>query len=196
MDKQDNRRPIKDERLIKDTRVLPEMVRLIDTRPDLDENLQNRVVSQNEAHRLRMESGLDLIMISPDAKPPVIKLLDYGKFKYEESKHKKELHKKQHEQSRGLKEFFFGINIGDHDYQVKINHIKEAIEKNYSVRIGVKNNYDTRSALRRGQTLAEAAREPDFILRRVITDCQEFTTAGKWSVGERSSVIVDLKKIV
>lgn len=196
MDKQDNRRPPKDDRLIKDTRVLPEMVRLIDTRPNLDESLQNRVVSQNEAHRLRLESGLDLIMISPNANPPVIKLLDYGKFKYEEAKSKKEAQKKQHEQSRGMKEFYFGINIGDHDYQVKVTHIREAMEKNYSVRIGVKINYDTRSALRRGQTLAEAARLPDFILRRVITDCEGFCTAGKWSIGDRSSILIDLKKNV
>ncbi len=53
------------------------------------------VVSSNEAKRLAEESDLDLVMISPNAKPPVCKIMDYGKFVYEQSKKEKEAKKKQ-----------------------------------------------------------------------------------------------------
>ncbi len=65
-------------------------VRLIGT-----DGEQLGVVSSNEARRLADESDLDLVMISPNAKPPVCKIMDYGKFVYEQSKKEKEAKKKQ-----------------------------------------------------------------------------------------------------
>jgi len=183
----------KDERLIQDTRILPEKVRLIDTREGLADDQKSRILTQSEAHWLRVNTGLDLIMLDKDASPPVIKLLDYGKFKYEEEKRKKEQAKKNHERDRGFKEFYFGLNIGPHDYETKLNHIREALEKNYDVRIGVKKNRDTRMALKRYQTLEQAAQEAGFVLRRVLADTATVATAGKWNMGERS-ITIDLKK--
>ena len=60
-----------------------------------NDGAQLGVVSGNEARRLAEESDLDLVMISPNAKPPVCKIMDYGKFVYEQSKKEKEAKKKQ-----------------------------------------------------------------------------------------------------
>lgn len=182
-----------DTRLITDTRVLPAQVRLIDSRPETPDDQKSRVISQYEAHRLRLDTGLDLIMLDKDVNPPVIKLLDYGKFKFEEEKRKKETARKQHEQARGLKEFFFSVNIGTHDYGVKLNHLREALEKNYDIRIGVKKNFDNRSALKRGQTLEQAAREPGFVLRRVLEDLGDAVKASTWTMGDRV-ISINLKR--
>lgn len=188
---QQNKRPQReiDDRLITNTRMLPEKIRLIDTRPGAG---APAIVSREEVYRLIQETGLSLIYLDRDASPPVVKLLDYGKFKFEEEKRKREFMRKQHEQARGLKEFYFGINTTDHDCAVKIKHIQEALAKNYDVKIGVKNNGETRRALKRYQTLEQASREEDFVLRRVLKVLGESVKAGNWSYGQ--GVSINLKK--
>lgn len=79
---------------------------------------QYGVVSIQEAMRISNEEGLDLVEVSPNAKPPVVKLIDYGKFKYEEQKKKSEAKKKQ--VIVALKEIQFRPNIDTHDLDVKL----------------------------------------------------------------------------
>ena len=74
------------------------------------------VLQTKEAQRLASEAGLDLIEISPTARPPVCRILDYGKYVYEESKKKKE----QKTTSAKLKEVKFRVGIGAHDFETKL----------------------------------------------------------------------------
>ncbi len=84
---------------------------------------------------LARQRGLDLIEIAPQANPPVCKILDYSKFKYEQDKQKRESRKKQ--KAGLLKEVRFKPHIGAHDLEVKIKHIGEFIAARDKVRITV-----------------------------------------------------------
>lgn len=81
------------------------------------------------------EAGLDLVEISPNANPPVCKIMDYGRFKYELTKKQQEAKKKQSVVQ--IKEIKVRPKTGDHDLQVKIGHIKRFIEKKDKVKITV-----------------------------------------------------------
>lgn len=78
--------------------------------------------SIEQARKLADEAGLDLVEISPNAKPPVCKVIDYSKFKYEQKKKQKELKAKA--QKVVVKEIRFGPNTDDHDFNFKLNHAK------------------------------------------------------------------------
>lgn len=73
------------------------------------------------------ERELDLVEISPNAKPPVCKIIDYKKFLYEQKKKQKELKSKQSKVV--LKEIRFGPNTDDHDFQFKLNHAKKFLSE-------------------------------------------------------------------
>lgn len=164
-----------DSALVKNTRELGPKLRLIDTRDDIPEDEKNRIISEEDAHRLRVDTGLDLFVMNKDVDPPVVKLMDYGKYKFEQSKRDREKRKKQRENNRNAKEFYFTPKIEQHDYETKLNQIRKALEKGHDVKIGVKAVRIVRLNLPRGMTLARAARDPDFILRQVIADLGEDT---------------------
>ena len=89
----------------------------------IDENGQMiGVVSRREGLNRAMEAGLDLVEVSPTAEPPVCKILDYGKFKYESQKKKNEARKKQ--KIIEVKEIKFRPKVDEHDYQFKKKHIE------------------------------------------------------------------------
>jgi translation initiation factor IF-3 len=107
------------------------------------------------------EFGLDLVEISPNADPPVCKIMDYGRYKYEQTKKKQEAKKKQ--STFQVKEIKIRPKTGDHDLQVKIGHIKKFIGKKDKVKITV---------IFRGReiTLADLGRE---LLARIIEETNE-----------------------
>lgn len=107
------------------------------------------------------EFGLDLVEISPNADPPVCKIMDYGRYKYEQTKKKQEAKKKQ--STFQVKEIKIRPKTGDHDLQVKIGHIKKFIGKKDKVKITV---------IFRGReiTLADLGRE---LLTRIIEETSE-----------------------
>ena len=78
------------------------------------------------------ERELDLVEISPNAKPPVCKIIDYKKFLYEQKKKQKELKSKQSKVV--LKEIRFGPNTDDHDFQFKLNHAKKFLSEGSKVK--------------------------------------------------------------
>jgi translation initiation factor IF-3 len=89
----------------------------------IDQNGQNvGVVSTAEAMKRAGEAGLDLVEISPDASPPVAKILDFGKYKYQEQKKAAEARKRQ--KVVEIKEIKMRPSIDDHDYDVKMRSIK------------------------------------------------------------------------
>lgn len=88
-----------------------------------------------EALRLAREAGLDLVEISPNAVPPVCKILDYGKFKYEQKKKTQEARKKQVVVK--VKEVKMRPTTDEHDYQFKMRHIKRFLEEGDKAKITI-----------------------------------------------------------
>jgi translation initiation factor IF-3 len=103
-------------------------VRLVDERGNMV-----GVIARNEALQMAGNAGLDLVEISPNADPPVCKILDYGKFKYEEQKKKNEARKKQ--KIIEVKEIKLRPSIDDHDYQVKMRSMNKFIEEGDKVKV-------------------------------------------------------------
>lgn len=91
------------------------------------------VVDRDAALRQADEAGLDLVEISPNADPPVAKILDYGKYKYEEQKKKNEARKKQ--KIIEVKEIKLRPNIDVHDYDVKMRSMKRFLEDGDKVKV-------------------------------------------------------------
>lgn len=109
-------------------RINAKEVRLIDV-----EGEQLGVVSIDDALRTAEEKEVDLVEIASNATPPVCKLMDYGKFKYELKKQKSA--KKQKDQT--VKEIKFRPNIGDHDLEVKVNRMRGFLEAGHKTRIRI-----------------------------------------------------------
>jgi translation initiation factor IF-3 len=103
-------------------------VRLIDQ----DGEMQG-VMSAREALNRALAAGLDLLEISPNADPPVVKILDYGKFKYEQQKKRNEAKKKQ--KVIEIKEIKVRPNIDENDYQVKMRAMKSFIDEGDKVKV-------------------------------------------------------------
>ena len=101
-----------------------------------NDNEQLGVLPTKEALRLAEEKELDLVMISPGAKPPVCKIMDYGKFIYEQSKREKEARKKQKVVS--IKEIRFSPTIEEHDVAIKANNAKKFLQDGDKVKVTVR----------------------------------------------------------
>jgi translation initiation factor IF-3 len=100
----------------------------------IDETGQNvGVVSRVDAMERATTAGLDLVEISPDAEPPVCKILDFGKFKYQEQKKAADARKKQ--KIVEIKEIKMRPSIDDHDYDVKMRSIKRFFDEGDKVKI-------------------------------------------------------------
>ena len=84
------------------------------------ENVEPGIYSLAEARKIAEAANLDLVEISPNADPPVCRVVDYSKFKYEQKKKQKELKAKTHKVT--LKEIRFGPNTDDHDFEFKVKH--------------------------------------------------------------------------
>lgn len=84
------------------------------------ENVEQGIYSTQEALNMAKEANLDLVEISPTADPPVCKIIDYSKFKYEQKKKQKEIKAKA--QKTVMKEIRFGPNTDDHDFNFKLKH--------------------------------------------------------------------------
>jgi len=93
------------------------------------------VMSRDDALAKAEEYGLDLVLISENAKPPVCKIIDRMKYKYELEKKMRE--QKKHQKASHLKEIRFRPQTGDHDYQTKLKHVKEFLKDKNKVRINI-----------------------------------------------------------
>jgi len=99
------------------------------------EGSQIGVIPIEQALATAAEFGLDLVEVSPNVDPPVCKIMDYGRFRYEQTKKKHEAKKKQ--ASFKLKEIKVRPKTGEHDLQVKIGRIREFIDKKDKVKVTV-----------------------------------------------------------
>jgi translation initiation factor IF-3 len=103
-------------------------LRLVDERGEMV-----GIVTRNEALGMATDAGLDLVEIAPNADPPVCKILDFGKYKYEEQKKKNEAKKKQ--KVIEVKEIKFRPSIDDHDYDVKMRSMTKFIGEGDKVKV-------------------------------------------------------------
>lgn len=94
------------------------------------------VMSPREALEIANENNLDLVEVSPNAVPPVCKIMNYGKFRYEKTKKDKENKKKQ--KNVVIKELRIKPHIDDHDMQTKISQITKFLEKEYKVKVSLR----------------------------------------------------------
>ena len=93
------------------------------------------IISRDEALKLAEDRGLDLVLLSPDANPPVAKIMDYGKHKYQEERKRKEAKKNQ--KKIEVKEVKFSCKIADNDIAYKVKHAREFLEKGKHVKLRV-----------------------------------------------------------
>lgn len=81
------------------------------------------------------QRGLDLVEVAPGAVPPVCRIMDFGKYRYEQTKREKEAHKKQH--SGKLKEIRIRPHIEPHDYNVKLEQARDFLHKKYKIKLSM-----------------------------------------------------------
>ena len=97
-----------------------------------DEGNQLGILPPYEAVRKAREKNLDLVEISPTAQPPVCRIMDYGKYLYQQEK--KEREAKKHQKTITVKEVKFRINVDDHDYETKKNHVLRFLDEGDKVK--------------------------------------------------------------
>jgi translation initiation factor IF-3 len=119
---------IKDQRVRINDQIRISPIRLIDA-----EGGQVGIVSLDEARERASTAGLDLVEVAPDARPPVCRLMDYGKYKYEEARKAREARKKQHNMQ--VKEVKYRPGIEDHDYEFKTRHVRRFLEDGDKVKV-------------------------------------------------------------
>lgn len=92
-------------------------------------------MSRGDALRAAEERGLDLVEISPNAQPPVVKIIDWGKYNYQRTKQAQK--NKRNAKASELKQMRFGLKIGEHDLGVKLRKVTEFLEAGHKVKITV-----------------------------------------------------------
>lgn len=94
------------------------------------------IMSAAEALKIAEEKNLDLVKIAPQAKPPVCKIMDYGKYRFEQTKREKEARKNQ--RIIEIKEIRLSLNIDKHDFETKVNHAKRFLESGNKVKVSIR----------------------------------------------------------
>ncbi|UXF00872.1 translation initiation factor IF-3 [Fervidobacterium riparium] len=118
------------EKIIKNEEIPFSELRVVD-----EEGKAVGVMSKSTAIDLAKSRGLDLILVAPNAQPPVARILDYGKYKYELAK--REQKAKKNQRIIEVKEMKFRTAINEHDYQTKLKHIKRFLEEGNKVKVTV-----------------------------------------------------------
>nr|XP_043619539.1 translation initiation factor IF3-4, chloroplastic-like isoform X2 [Erigeron canadensis] len=118
--KQNNNSDAADDQALDVSSIRSNTVRLID-----DQQNMVGIVSKISAIQMAEDAELDLVILSPDADPPVVKLMDYNKYRYEQQKKKKEQQKKNAALRMDQKELKMGYNIDVHDYSVRLRAAKK-----------------------------------------------------------------------
>lgn len=100
-----------------------------------DAGKQLGILSKTEALGLAAEQGLDLVEISPDANPPVAKIVDWGKFNYQRTKQQQK--NKKAAKALEMKQIRFGLKIGEHDLAIKMSKVTKFLEAGHKVKLTV-----------------------------------------------------------
>ena len=145
-----------------------------------DDGEQLGVMSGRDAYNLALEKKLDLVKIAPQAKPPVCKIMDYGKHKYEQQKREKEAKKKQKQVS--VKEIRLSLSIEKHDIETKAKNAKKFLESGDKLKISLR---------LRGRELGNTAYAVD-VVNKFIEILSEVGSVDKKPLMEGRSVVAYL----
>jgi len=166
---------IKDQRVRINDQIRISPVRFIDA-----DGEQVGIVSLDEARERATEASLDLVEVAPDARPPVCRLMDYGKFRYEEQRREREARKKQH--TMHVKEVKYRPGIEDHDYEFKTRHVRRFLEEGDKVKV---------TMMFRGRQLSH----PEIglaVLERVFSDVEDVSKIESQPTREGRTMIMIL----
>ena len=144
------------------------------------EGEQLGVMSSKAALDLAIEKNLDLVKIAPQAQPPVCRIMDYGKFRFEQAKRDKEAKKNQ--KVIEIKEIRLSLNIDTHDFETKIGHAKKFLAGGNRVKVSIRF---------RGREMAHA-HLGNGIMEKFAESCAEFGTVEKIPKLEGRSMIMFL----
>ncbi|MCH8020783.1 translation initiation factor IF-3 [candidate division KSB1 bacterium] len=166
----------------KQTTAINERIKAPEVRVIDADGEQVGVIDTSEAIEMARNKGLDLVEISPDASPPVCKIMDYGKYKYQQSKKEKDTKKKQH--VIHVKEIRLRPKIEAHDFNFKVSHARKFIEKGNKVKATV---------LFRGREMAhkEFAKT---LLERMANELEDIAKIEREAVMEGRMMIMFLTK--
>lgn len=144
------------------------------------DDIESQVIATRQALQLAEQKGLDLVEISPNAQPPVCRIIDYSKFLYQQKKHQKELKAKQVKIE--VKEIRFGPQTDEHDYDFKLKHAKEFLSDGNKVKAYV--FFRGRSILFKEQG--------EVLLLRFANDLEEYGKVEQMPVLEGKRMIIFL----
>jgi translation initiation factor IF-3 len=164
--------------------MINDQIRARQVRLVAEDGEQVGVVSIQDALARAEEAGLDLVEISPNAEPPVCKILDYSKYKYEQQKKASEARKKQ--KVIEVKELKFRPNIDDHDYQVKIRAARRFLEEGHKVKVTLRFRGREMAHLDLGMKVMARVREELADLAKVEMDAK---VEGKQAIMILSSLV-------
>ncbi|PIS31164.1 MAG: translation initiation factor IF-3 [Candidatus Marinimicrobia bacterium CG08_land_8_20_14_0_20_45_22] len=150
-------------------------VRLIDS-----DGKQIGIVSSREALRIAEEKNLDLVEISPNADPPVCKIIDYGKYRYQLQMKERESKKKQHVIK--IKEVRFRPHIGEHDLIMKVNAVKKFLGEGCKVKI---------TLMFRGREMARKEIGAELV-NKIVEQLSDIAVVGKAPASEGRTIITYL----
>lgn len=148
------------------------------------DNVEPAVMSTRDAIQLALEMELDLVEISPNADPPVCRIIEYKKFLYDQKKKQKEIKAKQ--QKVVVKEIRFGPNTDDHDFQFKLKHAKKFLQEGSKLKAYV---------FFRGRTIVFKERG-EILLLKFAQELEEYGTVEQLPKleGKRMTVMFNPKK--
>lgn len=146
---------------------LNEEIRDKEIRVVTDGGEQLGIMSAADALRIAAQRNLDLVKIAPQAVPPVCRIMDYGKYRFEQQKREKEARKNQHVVE--IKEVQLSLNIDTHDFDTKANHAKRFLQGGNKVKVSIRF---------RGREMVHPERGIE-IMERFAETCGEFGTVEK-----------------
>jgi translation initiation factor IF-3 len=112
------------------------MIRISPVRLVAPDGEQHGIVPLDQAKQTAADAGLDLVEVSPNSRPPVVRVMDWGKFQYEQQKRAKEARRKQH--TVAVKELKLRPRTDDHDLDFKLRNARRFLEKGNSVKVTVR----------------------------------------------------------
>ena len=148
-------------RIQRDLPKINERIRFPEIRVIDSDGSQLGIITPDEALKVAQERELDLVLVSETAKPPVCRIMDYGKYKFEQEKKAREAKKKQH--TADVKEVKMRYKISEHDYQVRVNQAKRFLKSGDKVKATI---------TFRGREIQHSILAQD-LLSRMATDLKE-----------------------